>query len=112
MLVNNAGAFPFGPTHEVDSDVFDSTFALNVKAPFFLTGAFAPRMADNGGGAIVNVSTMVASFGMPGMALYGSTKAALELLDQGVGRRIRTRGRTGQRHRPRPDEDTRNRADG
>jgi NAD(P)-dependent dehydrogenase (short-subunit alcohol dehydrogenase family) len=80
VLVNDAGAFPFGPTHEIDSDVFDSTYALNVKAPFFLTGAFAPRMAANGGGAIVNVSTMVAGFGMPGMALYGSTKAALELL--------------------------------
>jgi NAD(P)-dependent dehydrogenase (short-subunit alcohol dehydrogenase family) len=80
VLVNNAGAFPFGATHEVDSSVFDSTFALNVKAPFFLTGSFAPGMAANGGGAIVNVSTMVASFGMAGMALYGSTKAALELL--------------------------------
>lgn len=80
VLVNNAGAFPFGATHEVDGEVFDATFALNVKAPFFLTGAFAPQMAANGGGAIVNVSTMVASFGIPGMALYGSTKAALELL--------------------------------
>ena len=80
VLVNNAGAFPVGATHEVDSEVFDSTFALNVKAPFFLTAAFAPKMTANGGGAIVNVSTMVASFGMPGMALYGSTKAALELL--------------------------------
>src|ERR1700756_4027283 len=80
VLVNDAGAFPFGPTHEVDSDVFDSTYAVNVKAPFFLTGAFAPRMAANGGGALVNISTMVASFGMPGMALYGSPKAARELL--------------------------------
>jgi len=80
VLVNNAGIFPFGPTHEVDSDLFDETFALNVKAPFFLTGAFAPRMAANGGGAIVNITTMVASFGAAGMALYGSTKAALELL--------------------------------
>jgi NAD(P)-dependent dehydrogenase (short-subunit alcohol dehydrogenase family) len=80
VLVNNAGVFPFGPTHETDSASFDSAFALNVKAPFFLTGALAPRMAANGGGAIVNVSTMVASFGLPGMALYGSTKAALELL--------------------------------
>jgi NAD(P)-dependent dehydrogenase (short-subunit alcohol dehydrogenase family) len=53
---------------------------VNVKAPFFLTGAFAPRMAADGGGAIVNVTTMVASFGFPGLALYGSTKAALELL--------------------------------
>jgi NAD(P)-dependent dehydrogenase (short-subunit alcohol dehydrogenase family) len=80
VLINNAGVFPFGPTHEVDGELFDATFALNVKAPFFLTGAFAPRMAANGGGAIVNISTMVASFGAPGMALYGSTKAALELL--------------------------------
>jgi NAD(P)-dependent dehydrogenase (short-subunit alcohol dehydrogenase family) len=80
VLVNNAGAFPFGATHDVDNALFDSTYALNVKAPFFLTGAFAPRMAANGGGAIVNVTTMVASFGMSGMALYGSTKAALELL--------------------------------
>ena len=80
VLVNNAGASPFGATHDVDPAAFDSTFALNVKAPFFLTGAFAPRMASNGGGAIVNITTMVASFGMAGMALYGSTKAALTLL--------------------------------
>jgi NAD(P)-dependent dehydrogenase (short-subunit alcohol dehydrogenase family) len=80
VLINNAGAFPFGPTHEVDGELFDATYALNVKAPFFLTGAYAPRMAANGGGAIVNVTTMVAGFGAPGMALYGSTKAALELL--------------------------------
>jgi NAD(P)-dependent dehydrogenase (short-subunit alcohol dehydrogenase family) len=80
VLVNNAGVFPFGATHEVDGEMFDAAFAVNVRAPFLLTGAFAPRMAANGGGAIVNVSTMVASFGMPGMALYGSTKAALELL--------------------------------
>jgi NAD(P)-dependent dehydrogenase (short-subunit alcohol dehydrogenase family) len=80
VLVNNAGVFPFAPTHEVDSQEFDATYAVNVKAPFYLTGAFAPRMAARGGGAIVNVTTMVASFGAPGMALYGSTKAALELL--------------------------------
>jgi NAD(P)-dependent dehydrogenase (short-subunit alcohol dehydrogenase family) len=80
VLINNAGVFPFGATHEVSAEQFDLAIAVNVKAPFFLTGAFAPRMAANGGGAIVNVSTMVASFGAPGMALYGSTKAALELL--------------------------------
>jgi NAD(P)-dependent dehydrogenase (short-subunit alcohol dehydrogenase family) len=80
VLVNNAGVFPFGATHEIDGQQFDSAFAVNVRAPFFLTAAFAPRMAANGGGAIVNVSTMVASFGLPGMALYGSSKAALELL--------------------------------
>jgi NAD(P)-dependent dehydrogenase (short-subunit alcohol dehydrogenase family) len=80
VLVNNAGVYPFGATHEVDNSAFDSTFAVNVKAPFFLAASFAPRMATNGGGAIINVSTMVASFGIAGMALYGSSKAALELL--------------------------------
>jgi len=80
VLVNNAGIFPFGPTAEIESDVFDTTYAVNVKAPFYLTGALAPRMAANGGGAVVNVTTMVASFGMAGMSLYGSTKAALTLL--------------------------------
>jgi NAD(P)-dependent dehydrogenase (short-subunit alcohol dehydrogenase family) len=77
VLVNNAGVFPFAPTHEVDSAEFDQTYALNVRAPFFLTAALAPRMAANGGGAIVNVTTMAASFGMAGGALYGSSKAAL-----------------------------------
>jgi NAD(P)-dependent dehydrogenase (short-subunit alcohol dehydrogenase family) len=37
-------------------------------------------MVLRGGGAIVNVSTMVASFGLPGMSAYGASKAALELL--------------------------------
>ena len=112
VLVNDAGAFPFGPTHEIDSDVFDSTYALNVKAPLFLTGAFAPRMAANGGGAIVNVSTMVASFGMPGMALYGSTKAALELLTKAWAAEYGPEGVRVNAVAPRPDQDTRNRADG
>jgi NAD(P)-dependent dehydrogenase (short-subunit alcohol dehydrogenase family) len=80
ILVNNAGIFPFGPTHEVDEETFDATFALNVKAPFFLTGKIAPKMAANGGGAIINVTTMVASFGMAGMAAYGASKAAANLL--------------------------------
>jgi NAD(P)-dependent dehydrogenase (short-subunit alcohol dehydrogenase family) len=37
-------------------------------------------MASRGGGAVINVSTMVASIGMPGMAAYGASKAAIELL--------------------------------
>ncbi|HUE61201.1 MAG TPA: SDR family oxidoreductase [Acidimicrobiales bacterium] len=80
ILVNNAGAFPFGPTDSFNEATVDSVFALNVKAPWFLVAAIAPGMAERGGGAIVNVSTMVAQFGVDGMALYGSSKAALELL--------------------------------
>ena len=80
VLVNNAGVFPGGPTHEIDEGAFDSAFAVNVKAPFFLTAAFAPKMADRGHGAIVNVTTMVAEFGMPGLSAYGASKAAAALL--------------------------------
>ena len=80
ILVNNAGVFPFGPTHEASEADFDGVFAINVKAPFFLVAELAPAMAKRGHGVIVNVTTMVAEFGAPEMALYGSSKAALVLL--------------------------------
>src|SRR5438552_1804229 len=60
ILINNAGIFPFGPTHEMTEDTFDSVFSLNVKVPYFLVAELAPRMAERGKGAIGNVSTMVA----------------------------------------------------
>jgi NAD(P)-dependent dehydrogenase (short-subunit alcohol dehydrogenase family) len=80
ILVNSAGIFPFGPTHEATVGDFDRVYAVNVTAPFFLVAELAPKMAARGHGAIVNVTTMVAEFGMVNMALYGSSKAALVLL--------------------------------
>ncbi|WP_432893633.1 SDR family NAD(P)-dependent oxidoreductase [Kribbella sp. CA-245084] len=80
VLVNNAGIFPFGPTAEVAESDFDAVYAVNVRAPFYLVAELAPLMAARGSGAIVNVTTMVAYFGMAGMAAYGSSKAAVELL--------------------------------
>jgi NAD(P)-dependent dehydrogenase (short-subunit alcohol dehydrogenase family) len=80
ILVNNAGSGAFGPTADTTESAFDELFALNVKVPYFLTAAVVPGMIERGAGVIVNVSTMVAEFGLDGMALYGSTKAALELL--------------------------------
>ena len=80
ILVNNAGSGAYGPTADTTEAAFDELFALNVKVPYFLTAALAPGMAERGTGVIVNVSTMVAQSGLDGMALYGSTKAALELL--------------------------------
>ena len=55
VLVNDAGVFPGALTHEIDEDTFDIAFAVNVKAPFFQTAALAPKMAQRGHGAIVNV---------------------------------------------------------
>ena len=80
ILINNAGIFPFGPTHETTEEMFESVYSLNVKVPYFLVAELAPRMAKRGKGAIVNVSTMVADYGVAGMSLYASSKAALNLL--------------------------------
>jgi NAD(P)-dependent dehydrogenase (short-subunit alcohol dehydrogenase family) len=80
ILINNAGIYPFGPTHEMSEEVFDSVYSLNVKAPFFFVAELAPLMAKRGKGAIVNLSTMAADYGAPGMSLYGSSKAATNLL--------------------------------
>jgi NAD(P)-dependent dehydrogenase (short-subunit alcohol dehydrogenase family) len=80
VLVNNAGVFPGGPTDQTTEEAFDLTFDVNVKAPFFLTAAVAPRMAEKGGGSIINISTMAATIGMDGLATYGASKAAVESL--------------------------------
>src|SRR5260370_27000344 len=80
ILINSAGVFPFGPTHETTEELFDSVYSLNVKVPYFLVAELAPLMAQRGKGAIVNISTMVADYGAAGMSLYGSSKAAINLL--------------------------------
>jgi NAD(P)-dependent dehydrogenase (short-subunit alcohol dehydrogenase family) len=80
VLVNNAGVFPGGPTEQATEADFDLVFDVNVKAPFFLTAAIAPRMAARGGGSIISISTMAATIGMSGLAAYGASKAAIEAL--------------------------------
>lgn len=97
VLVNNAAVFPIGPIVSpdapsggadgaaADAELFDTTsfdaaFAANVRAPYQLTAAFAPAMVAKGSGAIVNISTMAARIGMPGLSVYSATKAALESL--------------------------------
>jgi NAD(P)-dependent dehydrogenase (short-subunit alcohol dehydrogenase family) len=84
VLVNNAGHSVFGPTEELKVEQFDSLFASNVRAPYFLVAAFAPAMAARGTGSIVNIGSMSGSLGLPGgSAAYGATKAALAALTRG-----------------------------
>src|SRR6185295_4045082 len=71
ILINNAGVFPFGPTHEMAVEVLDSAYALKVTAPYFLDAELAPMMATRGKGAIVTASTLVADYAAAGMSLYG-----------------------------------------
>ncbi|MEV1023056.1 SDR family oxidoreductase [Streptomyces sp. NPDC050264] len=80
ILINNASVMTFSPTTGQDLAGYDAAFAVNVRAPFLLTALLAERMAAGGGGSIVNVSSTAAGLGMPGMAVYGATKAALESL--------------------------------
>ncbi|MCO5974792.1 SDR family NAD(P)-dependent oxidoreductase [Actinoallomurus soli] len=80
ILVNNAGVVPFSTTADQDLAAYDAAFAVNVRAPFILVAHLAPKMAARGGGSIVNVSSTAAGLGMPPMAVYGATKAALESL--------------------------------
>ena len=80
VLVNNAGHSVWRPTEELKVEEFDSLFASNVRAPYFLVAAFAPAMAARGTGSIINIGSMSGSLGLPGGAAYGATKAALASL--------------------------------
>ncbi|WP_377270326.1 SDR family NAD(P)-dependent oxidoreductase [Peterkaempfera sp. SMS 1(5)a] len=92
ILVNNAGLVLFGPTEEMPEGDVDAVYAVNVKAPFYLVAELAPAMAERGGGAIVNVSTSVSEYGEVGMALYGSSKAAVNLLTKAWAAEFGPRG--------------------
>ena len=77
ILVNNAGFSWFGPTADLDVATFDRLFAANVRAPYFLVAALAPKMAARGNGSIVNMASMAGQIGLAGGAAYGATKATL-----------------------------------
>jgi NAD(P)-dependent dehydrogenase (short-subunit alcohol dehydrogenase family) len=78
VLVNNAGIFPPADTLTVDAEMFDRVYAVNVKAPFFLTQAVAPAMMAREAGVIINLGSWVARLSVPAGALYASTKGAME----------------------------------
>ena len=80
ILVNNAGIYPGDTTAATAEATFDRVYAVNVKAPFFLTAAIAPAMAANGSGVIINLGSWIARLGIPVGALYSSTKGAMETL--------------------------------
>jgi len=80
VLVNNAARFPASLTVDQDENSFGNTFATNVRGLYFLVAATVPTMIRRGGGAIVNVTSMVASKGVPGASVYSASKAAVEQL--------------------------------
>ena len=100
VLVNNAGFSWFGATADLDVDAFDALFASNVRAPYFLVAAIAPRMATRGDGSIINLGSMVGQIGLAGAAAYSATKAALRFVHPVVGSRVQPGRRPYQHDRP------------
>jgi NAD(P)-dependent dehydrogenase (short-subunit alcohol dehydrogenase family) len=77
VLVNNAGITWYGPTADLDVATFDRLFAANVRAPYFLVAALAPKMAARGCGSIINIGSQAGQIGMAWNAAYSATKGAL-----------------------------------
>ncbi|SPQ95088.1 unnamed protein product (mitochondrion) [Plasmodiophora brassicae] len=81
-LVNCAGIAITSPFLETDIDDFDRTFRINVRAVMKLSQSVAKRMATDGGGSIVNISSICGSHPLRDHASYCTSKAALEHLSR------------------------------
>ena len=84
VLVNNAGVNIPGVLHEVPDDVIDKTMAVNVKGPIYGCRAAIPRMLEQGGGSIVNVSSVNGIVSEPYLSVYSASKGAVVMLTKGV----------------------------
>ena len=81
VLVNNAGIGGANkPTHLVTEDEWDKVMAVNVKGPFFCTKHIIPVMRANGGGSIVNLSSIYGIVGAADAPAYHASKGAIRLM--------------------------------
>ncbi len=83
-LVNNAGVAPMAALSETDTEVWDRTFAINVRGPYLLCRELGPLLEAGDSPAVVNVSSNLAVKAIPGMAAYNSSKAALNQLTRSL----------------------------
>jgi short-subunit dehydrogenase len=92
VLVNNAGAALGGPFVAQSADDVGRLVALNTTAVVRLASAVAPRFAEAGEGAIVNISSVVGLAPEFGMSVYGATKAFVTFLSQGLSLELGPKG--------------------
>ena len=85
-LINNAGIGIHAPFSQTTEAQFDEIMALQVKAPFFLTQALLPSIVD--GGRILNVSSGLARFTLPGYSAYAAAKGAIEILTRYMAKEL------------------------
>ncbi|WP_034943211.1 SDR family NAD(P)-dependent oxidoreductase [Erwinia oleae] len=77
-LLNNAGTSLHASFVETTEAQFDEVVNVHFKGPFFLTQTLLPLMAD--GGSILNISSGLARFSLPGSGAYAAVKGAMEVL--------------------------------
>lgn len=86
VLVNNAGINRQGPIDTVTEQDWDDIMAVNLKGPFLVSQEVLPHMVANGGGRIINISSVSGLYGGPTTAHYAASKAGLISLTQVLAR--------------------------
>lgn len=89
-LINNAGIGIHVPMAETSIEQFDTLMNIHVKGPFFLTQTLLPQMMD--GGSIVNISTGLTRFAIPGFGAYATMKGAVETMTKYWAKELGPRG--------------------
>ncbi|MES3000364.1 MAG: SDR family oxidoreductase [Pseudomonadota bacterium] len=93
LLVNNAGIASFGGFMAQDSEASArNQLETNFFGPLRLTQAFAPVLAANGGGAVLNVLSVASWINRPLLGVYGATKSAAWALTNGLRHELREQG--------------------
>lgn len=92
ILINNAGIAQSGGIGQQTADSIERLIALNTTAPTRLAAAVAPRLAQAGAGAIVNLASVVGLAPEFGMSIYGATKAYMLFLSQGLNVELGAKG--------------------
>lgn len=90
FLVNNAGVGLHEAFATTTEDQFDLMMNVHLKGPFFLTQKLLPVMAD--GGRILNISSGLARFALPGSSAYAMMKGAIEVLTRYQAKELGARG--------------------
>jgi len=89
-LVNNAGTGVHASVAETTPAQFDALVEVHLKGPFFLTQGLLPLLAD--GARIVNISSGLTRFTVPGYGAYAAMKGAMEVLTRYQAKELATRG--------------------
>jgi short-subunit dehydrogenase len=84
MLINNAGVIAFGSILDVPLTAIEHTFRTNFYGSLLMARTFTPVIEKNGGGAIVNVLSLLALASMPSVAAYSAAKAAAWSMTQSL----------------------------